>query len=144
MDNSHLVYAVWKLNCFNTGDAQDIYGWTSRGARVQLETEFPTVPKTIHIDSQELPPIGGIPLPLEEKKSEWKTNEDAEHHTYYYNSLTKVSSWTNPDEYTNRRRLACYLCVIERPLLATMGDWRFQKIQYPFMLIVCSNQFENE
>ena len=67
-------------------------------------------------------------MPLESRLSEWKTNEDANHNTYYYNSITKATSWSNPDEYTNQRRYCSYLCVLERPLLSTMGNWRFHKI----------------
>lgn len=65
---------------------------------------------------------------MDSKQSEWKENKDSENHTYYYNSITKVSSWNNPDNYSNRRRYCAYLCVLERPLLSTMGDWRFQKV----------------
>ena len=65
---------------------------------------------------------------MESKRSEWKENEDAEHNKYYYNTLTKVSSWTNPEEYANNRKLRAYLFVLERPLFSTMGEWRFHKI----------------
>lgn len=45
-----------------------------------------------------------------------------------YNTKTKESSWNNPDDYSNRRKYKAYLLVIERPLLTTMGSWRFHEI----------------
>ena len=72
--------------------------------------------------------IGGEELPLKEKKSEWKQNEDGNHNTYYYNTITKKSSWTNPDAYVNNRRRRVYLFVLERPLFMSMGAWRFHRV----------------
>lgn len=65
---------------------------------------------------------------MDAKLSEWKEIEDSKHQKYVYNTKTKASSWTSPDAYTNRRKYKAYLFVIERPLLTTMGNWRFHKI----------------
>ena len=72
--------------------------------------------------------VCGKELPLESKQSDWKSSEDTNHRKYFYNTLTKISSWDNPDDYVNNRTLRAYLFVLERPLFSSMGAWRFHKL----------------
>ena len=99
----------------------------------QASAIAPRVPKSSDlkclVNVQDIPSIGGYELPLEQIESKWISSEDAEHTIYYYNSATKVSAWNNPEEYCNRRKYRAYLCVIERPLLLSMGEWRFHKFE---------------
>ncbi|KAK8794638.1 hypothetical protein WA158_001619 [Blastocystis sp. Blastoise] len=108
---------------------QSLAAYNFKGFPVSVPKEF--------INYENLPCVGGKELPLSDYKREWLESKDSNNNTYYYNPITKESRWNNPNDIYNSLqddqllRMKShwkYVCVIEKPLLLTVGEWKIVKI----------------